>query len=579
MTKITLDLQAGTILGRAFRIDTGSVWAEATDHEKLTRVSVGSLIALRGSNASEFLIGVLDRVTRDAQDEALLDELDDSGVVPVKSSQRDLFRVVLLGTYRKVEGEKHDTFKRGADSYPQIDASCWAIEGSNLQALMGLLAQQLEPEQQLKLGHFVADQSAVAVADGDRLFQRHAALLGSTGSGKSWAVALILERAKALKHPNLIVFDMHGEYSPLSEGANPIASGYRIAGPSDGDTKNEKTLYLPWWLLNQEEMQALLLDRSEENAPNQAARMTTHVRDLKGEQLKTDKHEEMLGSYTVDSPLPYSLRELVARLKADDEGMVEGARAGSQIKGPFNGRLTRFVARLESRTEDKRYSFLFAPSLEEVGYDWLTDFAVKMLGTKPGIKIIDFSEVPSDILPIVVGVLARILYEIHFWTVIEKRTPVTLVCDEAHLYLPAQDVDAGELRALDVFERIAKEGRKYGVSLLVVSQRPSDVSRTVLSQCNNFIVLRLTNDRDQQVVSRLIPDSMGSLTASLPLLDVGEALLLGDAIILPTRLKLDIPKVKPTSATMNFWSEWNTIDVDDGAIKAAVEAMRRQTRN
>jgi DNA helicase HerA-like ATPase len=577
MNESTLSFPQEEALGRVFRVDTASVWGEALDHERLTRTGVGSLIAFQGSNSSEYLVGVLDRVTRDLQDEVILDGVDADGTAPVETRQRDLLRVVLLGTYRTVDGTKKNTFKRGADSYPLVESLCWVIDGTNLQRLMGLLAQQLEPEKQLELGVFVADPSAKAVADGDRLFQRHAALLGSTGSGKSWAVALILERAKALAHPNLIVFDMHGEYTPLTEGDEPIARGFRIAGPGDNNSGND-ALYLPWWLLNQEEMQALLLDRSEINAPNQAARLTHHVRTLKHEQLTADKQEKVAQRFTVDSPVPYSLASLIERLEADDNEMIAGAKANTEKAGPFNGRLTRFVNRMRARTEDRRYGFMFAPPEDEVDYQWLHKFATDLLGTEPGIKVIDFSEVPSDILPIVVGVLARVLYEIHFWTAEEKRTPVTLVCDEAHLYLPADVAGAAEMRALDSFERIAKEGRKYGISLLVVSQRPSDVSRTVLSQCNNFIALRLTNDQDQAVVRRLMPDSMEGLTAALPLLDVGEALLLGDAIVLPTRIRLDPPKIKPTSATKNFWTEWSERSVDDQDLVAAVEAMRMQSR-
>lgn len=581
MTDSTLEFPQGQALGRVFRVDTASVWGEALDHERLTRTGVGSLIAFQGSSSSEYLVGVLDRVTRDLQDEVMLDGLELDGTAPIETRQRDLLRVVLLGTYRTVDGTRKNTFKRGADSYPLVESLCWVIDGVNLQRLMGLLAQQLEPEKQLQLGTFVADSSAKAVADGDRLFQRHAALLGSTGSGKSWAVALILERARALAHPNLIVFDMHGEYTPLTQGKEPIACGFRVAGPGDAGTNADvgtNALYLPWWLLNQEEMQALLLDRSEINAPNQAARLTHHVRSLKHERLIADNQEEVAARFTVDSPVPYSLAELISRLEFDDNEMVAGARPGAEKAGPFNGRLTRFVNRMRARIEDRRYGFMFAPSEEEVGYEWLHGLAKKLLGTKPGIKVIDFSEVPSDILPIVVGVLARVLYEIHFWTAEEKRTPVTLVCDEAHLYLPADVAGAAELRALDSFERIAKEGRKYGISLFVVSQRPSDVSRTVLSQCNNFIALRLTNDQDQAVVRRLMPDSMEGLTAALPLLDVGEALLLGDAIVLPTRIRLDIPKIKPTSATKNFWTEWSETSVDDDDLVAAVESMRMQSR-
>ncbi|MTE24254.1 ATP-binding protein [Microbacterium sp. ZXX196] len=576
MTHAALDFPREAALGRVFRVDTASVWAEALDHDRLTRIGVGSLIAFQGSNPSEFLVGTLDRVTRDLQEEALVDEIGPDGDVPVEIRQRDLLRVVLLGTYRAVDGIRKNTFKRGADSYPLVESLCWVIDGVNLQRLMGLLASQLEPEKRLRLGAFVADPTAEAVADGDRLFQRHAALLGSTGSGKSWAVALILERAKALAHPNLVVFDMHGEYTPLTDGDAPIARAFHIAGPGQ-PADDDHALYLPWWLLNQEEMQALLLDRSEENAPNQAARLTHHVRALKHDRLVADGKSELAKIFTVDSPVPYDLEHLIECLTADDVAMVPGTN-GREKQGPFFGRLTRLVSRMDARINDRRYRFMFNPPADHLGYDWLHDFAKRLLGTSPGIKVIDFSEVPSDVLPIVVGVMARVLYEIHFWTTEDRRTPVTLVCDEAHLYLPAGNAGVVDLRALDSFERIAKEGRKYGISLLVVSQRPSDVSRTVLSQCNNFIALRLTNDQDQAVVKRLMPDSMDGLTEALPLLDVGEALLLGDAIILPTRIRLDAPTIKPTSATRNFWTEWNSAPVEEDALVAAVEAMRTQSR-
>lgn len=575
MTEEVLSFPADDSLGRVFRVDTSSVWAEATDHERLTRIGVGSLIAFQGSTSSEYLVGMLDRVTRDLQEEALPEEVTTDGEIPYEVRQRDLLRVILLGTYRKVDGTKRNTFKRGADSYPLVESACWVIDGNNLQRLMGLLSSQLEPEKRLRLGTFVADPTAQAVADGDRLFQRHAALLGSTGSGKSWAVALMLERANALSHPNLIVLDMHGEYTPLTEGANPVASPLHVAGPGQ-DPTDPNALYLPWWLLNQEELQALLLDRSEENAPNQAARLTHHIRELKHERLTALGKLDLAERFTVDSPVPYDLGALIGRLRSDDTEMVAGAR--SEKQGPYFGRLTRLVGRMSARVGDRRYGFMFEPPSSHDEYDWLHNFASRLMGTSPGIKVIDFSEVPSDVLPIVVGVMARVLYEIHFWTAEEKRTPVTLVCDEAHLYLPSGTPDAADQRALDSFERVAKEGRKYGISLLVVSQRPSDVSRTVLSQCNNFIALRLTNDQDQAVVRKLMPDSMDGLTAALPLLDVGEALLLGDAIILPTRIKLDKPEIKPRSATKNFWTDWNSSAVDEADLVEAVEAMRMQSR-
>jgi DNA helicase HerA-like ATPase len=161
----------------------------------------------------------------------------------------------------------------------------------------------------------------------------------------------------------------------------------------------------------------------------------------------------------------------------------------------------------------------------------------------------------------------------------EKRTPVTLLCDEAHLYLPVRDdADAVQRQALASFERIAKEGRKYGYSMVVVSQRPSDVSKTILSQCNNFLALRLTNESDQGVIKRLMPDSLAGLTSVLPLLDTGEALLLGDAVLLPSRIKLDLPTITPDSATREFWREWGTEEPDVKAISDAVECLRSQTK-
>jgi DNA helicase HerA-like ATPase len=180
---------------------------------------------------------------------------------------------------------------------------------------------------------------------------------------------------------------------------------------------------------------------------------------------------------------------------------------------------------------------------------------------------------------VVVGVFARLLYDIQFWMDPVARTPITLICDEAHLYLPLKEgADSVQARSLDAFESIAKEGRKYGVSIVVVSQRPHDVSRTILSQCNNFLVLRLTTDQDQNVVRRLMPDSMAGLTDVLPLMDVGEGLLLGDAVLLPARIKLDSPKIKPDSATRDFWSEWGMRGPTEKAIRNAVETLRRQTR-
>lgn len=581
-TPPALQFDAADLLGRVSSVDTSRVAIDVSNSALLTRIGIGGLVAIKGSTEREFLVAITERVTRTLS-EALTDELpDDAENLPLVTVPSDLVRGALIGTFRTVDGTKKNTFKRGADSFPQIDRECFVIEGANLQRFMGILGADYPPNERLKLGVFVADRTAEAIASGDKFFQRHAAILGSTGSGKSYSVALILERAAQLKHPNILVFDMHGEYAPLADDSKGgFASRFRIAGPGDLAAPPDDTLFLPYWLLNRDEMLSMILDRSDQNAPNQASRFTSHVRALKEGTLKAEGKVDVAKTFTVDSPIPYAIKDLLALLETDNTTKGVG-KNGAAVKGDWEDKLTRFISRLEAKLEDRRYGFMFTPPTTANTYDWLAEQISKLLGSNggKGIKIIDFSEVPSDVLPVVTGTLARLLYDVQFWTAAEKRTPVTLLCDEAHLYLPVRDdADAVQRQALGAFERIAKEGRKYGFSLLVVSQRPSDVSRTILSQCNNFLALRLTNDADQGVIKRLMPDSLAGLTSVLPLLDTGEALMLGDAVLLPSRIKLDLPKVAPDSATRDFWKDWGAQAPDLVALAAAVEALRSQTRN
>ena len=272
---------------------------------------------------------------------------------------------------------------------------------------MGLLGRDLDEKQRLELGHFVIDRSAAAIANGDRFFQRHAAILGSTGSGKSCAVSLILERAHARKHANIIVFDMHGEYASLAnpparqDGVEPIsiAAAFKIAGPGDLAKPPENVLFLPYWLLNREEMLSMILDRSDQNAPNQASRFTLHVRDLKEATLTAEKKADVKATFTVDSPIPYKLNELIQRLELDNT--TKGVGKTGPVKGEWEDRLTRFISRLSAKAEDRRYGFMFKPTEAALKYDWLAKQIGKLLAPgegKYGIKVVDFSEVPSDVL-------------------------------------------------------------------------------------------------------------------------------------------------------------------------------------
>lgn len=570
-------------IGMVASVDTNKALVRVTEKDAVTQTGVGNLLAIKGATEFEYLIGIIDRVTRNTEQAFIESDEADEDELQLSDVPDDAIRVALIGTYRTKDGDKANTFKRGADSFPQIDRNCFLIYGENLQSLMNLLGAEFKEGERLSIGHYVSDLSAEAIASGDKFFQRHASIVGSTGSGKSWCVARLLEQAAALDHSNLIVFDMHGEYSPLAKSEQGAYADYlRIAGPGDLESPDDDVLFLPYWLLGREEMLSMFLDRSDDNAPNQASRFTYHVRQLKAEALDRENKEYVKQTFTVDSPIPYQLQDLLDRLNADNTEMVPGARG--EKKGDWNGKLTRFLSRLSAKIEDRRYGFLFQPSNAASQYDWLNSVIKRLLMSpsdkKTGIKVIDFSEVPPDVLPVVTAVLARLLYNVQFWVDPDERTPFAIACDEAHLYLPVkEDASAVERQALGVFERIAKEGRKYGTSLVVISQRPSDVSRTILSQCNNFIILRLTNDRDRSTVQGLVPDSLRSLTDSVPLLDIGECVFLGDAVLLPTRIKITPPSIEPASSTRPFWREWNTLEPSEDALLKGIEAMRRQSRS
>ena len=233
----------------------------------------------------------------------------------------------------------------------------------------------------------------------------------------------------------------------------------------------------------------------------------------------------MRRTFTVDSPIFYSLDELVAQLESDDAGMKPGA-SGKPIKGDWNGKLTRFISRLSAKVEDRRYGFMFAPPEDASRYEWLSEQVVRLLDSSANeeeLRLWISRRCRQMCFPwlLVCSPDCFMMRSSGSRKVVELRYVWSVT--KAHLYLPVKaEAEAVERRALETFERIAKEGRKYGVALVVVSQRPSDVSRTILSQCNNFLVLRLTNDQDQSVVRRLMPDSMSSFTEMLPLLETGE---------------------------------------------------------
>lgn len=557
MADMILSYQKEESIGAVNSVDTGLAIAVIKDDGVLSQLQVNQLLAVQSPKSGRFIIAMIIKIYRKAS--AI--DIDDADEEDVDIAAFNQVKLVFVGEFIDKVGTKENVFRRNVSAVPSIDAPCYKIEKKRLSDLMQTISSELASTvSPLQIGKYTMDESSIAYLDADKLFQRHAAVVGSTGSGKSFCVARIVEQMAELKHASGILFDIHGEYSTDSFKKKGIKQ-YKIATPSDlteTDKLNKGILMVPYWLLNYEEMQALLLDRSDQNAPNQAMLLSREVLNEKENNVTGTAFDKII---TVDSPVAYDMKPLLKKLEDYDEQMVPGAKSGTEKQGPYYGKLTRFNQRLANKLSDKRMGFMFSLSAEELKQDWLEQFCKVLMDGEQGVKVVDMSEVPSDVLPLIIGLLARIIFSVQQWSVKEHRHPIALLCDEAHLYVQqSTSMDAVAELGLRSFERIAKEGRKYGVGLVIISQRPSEVNRTVLSQCNNFISLRLTNVDDQNVIKRLLPDNLGNIADNLSLLDIAEAIIVGDSTLLPSRVKIDEPTIKPSSQTVPFWSIWGKDD-------------------
>lgn len=571
-------------LGTVLSVDTAMVVIKVADLDKLRRMQVNRLLVLQSSKPGQHLIGLVQKITRSSAEQEQTGEKEaDEFEMPALPPQLNLVRASLIGTLIDREGTKENVFRRTLETVPEIDAKCFAVEADILTSFMRVIANVSGEGQKLSLGHYTLDESAEAYLNGNKFFQRHAVIVGSTGSGKSWTTARVIEQAALLPSVNSLVFDVHGEYTPLTGDG---IKHYRVAGPGDLGNKRGLTdgiLYLPFWLLDYEALISMLVDRSDQNAPNQAMIIARTIVQMKKNFLEAEKQKELLENFTIDSPVPFSMDALLTEVNRLNIEMVPGSKAGTEKQGDFHGKLSRMIARLENKRTDRRLGFLFQSPEEASQLSWLSDLSRTLLaGTsrqsdkKGGIKIIDFSEVPSDVLPLIVSLIGRLVFSLQQWTLAEKRHPIALFCDEAHLYIPERsEGDAANEVSMRIFEKIAKEGRKYGVGLVVISQRPSEVNHTVLSQCNNLVTMRLTNGEDQSVVRKLLPDTLGGFSDVLPILDTGEALVVGDASLLPSRVRIQAPNAKPSSGTVDFWDKWLEREYKEG-INDAVTAWRKQ---
>lgn len=430
---------------------------------------------------------------------------------------------------------KDGKFLKAIDTYP---TTCVQIEQIGAEEFERMIAG---PEGSgFRIGAY-ASYGCGAWVDGNKFFQRHACIVGNTGSGKSETVAKILEETAKLPGANLIVFDIHGEYSSLS-----CASNIRIG----------EDFHFPVWLFGFQDIVANILKIREESA-------TTVMTALR------KAYYAVCPDGKENKPVYFNYGALIRKMEEMDNQVMEtgeyyktGDKAGmaKTIKGEYNGKLTGAVNLLRDRMMDSRYSFLFHGEQQS----YLYDVAEVLLRADKPVKNIDLSGVPHDVALTIIGVLTRLVFDLQRQQDMDHIRPVTIVCDEAHVYIPDNfQLTASQRRMVEVFEDIAKEGRKFGITLFPATQRPSELNKTIVAQCANMIIGKLNNDNDKQLVKGMLPEGDSRLIDSVTMFNPGEVLIAGDAVPVPLKIKVELAKERPVSRTVDFWDEWSRrMDVD-----------------
>jgi len=457
---------------------------------------------------------------------------------------------------------KDGRFTRGVNRFPATGAEVHLVSAKQLEALFDRYRSQ-----GLDMGRLSSRPELRVYLDANALFGRHLAIVGQSGAGKSWTVASLLQRTvKTMPDSHIILLDLHGEYGWKDE-AGKLHSAFPEQMVRHLDARE---LEIPYWLLTFAELVDLLIDRTEPNASVQMAFLREAVFSLR----KKANLDLGLDRLSVDSPVFFSIKELYLQFKKANDQQLEFGKA----KGPLNGLFDEFLVRFQSMFNDSRYDFLFRPQKRNDSdqlEDLLRDF-VGLSEPRRQITVIDLSSIPADVRPLVSAQIGRLAFEFNYWNPRRHEFPILLVCEEAHQYIPRDDDQhyAGTRKAM---ERIAKEGRKYGVGLCVVSQRPTELSETVLSQCANFLCLRITNPDDQAYIRRLMPEGEQDLADVLASLRRGEALVVGEAAPLPTRFQIYAPDPPPASHDAPLSKSWRQ-GPKDLDVRGIVERWWRQER-
>ena len=478
--------------------------------------------------------------------------------------------------FKDEEGNPRLNFERGVATYPLPQQTVYITPKAELRFIYGNAKGAV-----IRLGEHVGSGGGPCYAQMNELLGKHTAVLGSTGAGKSGTVAAIihsiLERGADAGHqhwhPQIIILDPHNEYGKAFAGHQRLST-------------DEGSLKLPYWLLDLEESLSLFIGKTEFAATSQSNIIKNALIAVRGNAAGILGLDE--SKLTVDSPIPYILGSTA---ELDEFGKVGGVLYEEGLIGAINKQrpanqnkkdhedFNKVIRKIDSLLKDGRLRFMM--TAWDGVLDPLPEILNQFLTSETKIQIVDLSGVPNEVAGTASAAISRMIFQVKVWQSEEERakSPVLLVCEEAHRYVPNKG-EAQYEAAQNAVRRIAKEGRKYGVGLLLVSQRPSEVEATVLSQCNSWIVLRITNDADREHVRSILPDTMSGLTKMLSGLRRQEAIFVGQAATLPSRIMMrDLTDDQlPRSNDIDFDKGWQEPAMNAEQLTRVAERWRYQTK-
>jgi DNA helicase HerA-like ATPase len=440
------------------------------------------------------------------------------------------------------EFDSNGNFDRGIHHFPTAGAELHMVSSWNLERIFSDFSEVF-----YKVGKLSSFESIDVYLDASNFFGRHAAILGQTGSGKSWTVTSLIQSAlRYMPNAHIIIMDMHGEYGVKKTdelSSSPFPS-------NKVRCMDALQLEMPYWLLTYSDLADLLINPDDLHASLQLAFLRNALGDLR---IDANKNAS-LGHITVDSPVYFSLEELREKFELANQETEDFGR----VKSPTYGKFDQLLVRLNSMMNDTRYDFMLKPRMRTSTaslVDLMRDF-VGLGEPKANVTVLNLSAVPYDVAPMVTALIGRLAFEFNFWNPKCLEFPIWLVCEEAQQYIPRND-DSRYKEARRTFEHISKAGRKYGVGLCVVSQRPHEVSETVLAQCGTFLCLRIANPDDQEYLRDMVPDSARGTFSAITSLSRGEVVAMGAAVPMPVRFQMNLPNPPPNSQDVDFAAKWS----------------------